>query len=194
MSGIQVSIGADFAALQQIQSRFEKAAAKIRDGFSQRIGQRAFDGILSATRALPNLIKSAVDAGSRLSDEMARTGAAGEGLVILRRAFENAGMAGDDVARILGVMQKSIAGLNEESKPTAAAKKEALLVAQRIQQGLQHVTDMTPSDRDAYAVAKQMPAESGIPLVAAIEDYLRARAIAAAECMLRPSEAPHFLW
>lgn len=64
-----------------------------------------------------------------------------------------------------------------------AAKKEALLVAQRIQQGLQHVTDMTPSDRDAYAVAKKMLAESGIPLVAAIEDYLRARAIAGTESL-----------
>lgn len=64
-----------------------------------------------------------------------------------------------------------------------AAKKEALLVAQRIQQGLQHVTDLTPADRDAYMAAKKMLAESGIPLVAAIEDYLRARAIAGTESL-----------
>ena len=65
------------------------------------------------------------------------------------------------------------------------AKKEAHLVAQRIQQGLQHVTDLTPADRDAYVAAKRMLAESGtgIPLVAAIEDYLRARSIAGTESL-----------
>ena len=67
----------------------------------------------------------------------------------------------------------------------ATAKKEALLVAQRIQQGLQHVTDLTPADRDAYVAAKKLLAESGtgIPLVAAIEDYLNARAIAGTESL-----------
>ena len=45
------------------------------------------------------------------------------------------------------------------SLPTA--KKEALLVAQRIQQGLQHVTDLTPADRDAYVAATKLLAESG---------------------------------
>lgn len=66
-----------------------------------------------------------------------------------------------------------------------AAKKEALFVAQRIQQGLQHVTDLTPSDRESYVTAKKLLAESGtrIPLVAAIEDYLRARAIAGTESL-----------
>jgi integrase len=58
-------------------------------------------------------------------------------------------------------------------------------VAQRIQQGLQLVTDMTPADRESYATAKKLLAESGtrIPLVAAIEDYLRARAIAGTESL-----------
>ena len=46
-----------------------------------------------------------------------------------------------------------------------AAKKEAHLVAQRIQAGLQHVTDMKPHDRDAFVRAKQMLAALGIPLV-----------------------------
>ena len=53
------------------------------------------------------------------------------------------------------------------------AKKEALLVAQRIQAGMQHVTDMKPHDRDAYVTAKEMLANLGIPLVAAVEDYVR---------------------
>jgi len=56
-----------------------------------------------------------------------------------------------------------------------AAKKEAQLVAQRIQSGMQHVTDMRPHDRDAYMAATEMLAKLGIPLVAAVEDYVRSR-------------------
>jgi hypothetical protein len=64
-----------------------------------------------------------------------------------------------------------------------AAKKEAQLVAQRIQAGMQHVTDMKPHDRDAYVTAKEMLANLGIPLVAAVEDYVRSRKIAGTESL-----------
>ena len=64
-----------------------------------------------------------------------------------------------------------------------AAKKEALLVAQRIQAGMQHVTDMKPHDRDAYVTAKEMLEKLGIPLVAAVEDYVRSRKIAGTESL-----------
>ena len=65
------------------------------------------------------------------------------------------------------------------------AKKEALLVAHRIQSGMQHVTDLTPADRDAYAAARKLldASGTGLPLVAAVEDYLRARAIAGTESL-----------
>ena len=64
-----------------------------------------------------------------------------------------------------------------------SAKKEAQLVAQRIQAGMQHITDMTPNDRDAFVTAKQMLAALGIPLVAAVEDYVRSRKIAGTESL-----------
>jgi integrase len=64
-----------------------------------------------------------------------------------------------------------------------AAKKEAQLVAQRIQSGMQHVTDMRPHDRDAYVAATEMLAKLGIPLVAAVEDYVRSRSIAGTESL-----------
>ena len=64
-----------------------------------------------------------------------------------------------------------------------AAKKEAQLVAQRIQSGMQHVTDMRPHDRDAYVTATEMLAKLGIPLVAAVEDYVRSRSIAGTESL-----------
>ena len=59
------------------------------------------------------------------------------------------------------------------------ARKEALLVAQRIQGGLQHVTDMAPHDRDAYAASVRLLGGTGVPLVAAIQEYVAARRIAA---------------
>lgn len=63
------------------------------------------------------------------------------------------------------------------------AKKEALLVAQRIQSGMQHMTDLKPHDREAYLTARKMTDEAGMPLVAVVEDYLRARKIAGSESL-----------
>ncbi len=63
------------------------------------------------------------------------------------------------------------------------AKREALFVAQRIQSGMQHVTDLKPHERDSFKVAKTMLEKSGIPLVAAVEDYLRARELAGTESL-----------
>ena len=62
-----------------------------------------------------------------------------------------------------------------------AAKKEAQFVAQRIQSGLQHVTDLKPHERDSYVKAVELLAGLGIPLVAAVEDYVQARTLADGE-------------
>ena len=63
------------------------------------------------------------------------------------------------------------------------ARKEALFVAQRIQVGMQHVTDLKPHERDSFKAAEAMLQKSGIPLVAAVEDYLRARDLAGTESL-----------
>ncbi|TAE74538.1 MAG: hypothetical protein EAZ84_10755, partial [Verrucomicrobia bacterium] len=63
------------------------------------------------------------------------------------------------------------------------AKREALFVAQRIQSGMQHVTDLKPHERDNYKAAEAMLRDSGVPLVAAVEDYLRARELAGTESL-----------
>jgi len=65
----------------------------------------------------------------------------------------------------------------------AAAKKEALFVAQRIQSGMQHVTDIKPHERDNYAKAVELLGELKIPLVAAVEDYVQARKLAESESL-----------
>jgi integrase len=65
----------------------------------------------------------------------------------------------------------------------AAAKKEALFVAQRIQSGMQHVTDLKPHERDSYAKAVELLGELKLPLVAAVEDYIQARKLAESESL-----------
>ncbi len=62
-----------------------------------------------------------------------------------------------------------------------AARREARFVAQRIQGGLQHVTDLKPHERDSYAKAVELLAELDVPLVAAVEDYVQARKLAGQE-------------
>jgi hypothetical protein len=58
-----------------------------------------------------------------------------------------------------------------------------VFVAQRIQVGMQHVTDLKPHERDSFKAAEAMLQKSGIPLVAAVEDYLRARDLAGTESL-----------
>jgi len=64
-----------------------------------------------------------------------------------------------------------------------AAKKEAQLVAQRIQAGMQHVTDLKPHERDHYARAVELLGSLNLPLVAAVEDYVQARKLAECESL-----------
>ena len=65
----------------------------------------------------------------------------------------------------------------------AAAKKEAMFVVQRIQSGMQHVTDLKPHERDNYAKAVELLGELKLPLVAAVEDYVQARKLAESESL-----------
>jgi integrase len=63
------------------------------------------------------------------------------------------------------------------------AKKEALFVAQRIQSGMQHVTDLKPHERDHYVKAVELLSTLDLPLVAAIEDYVQARKLSESESL-----------
>ena len=58
------------------------------------------------------------------------------------------------------------------------AKKEARFAAQRIQAGMQHVTDLKPHERDAFVAANKLAGQAGLPLVSAMEEFVRAREIA----------------
>ena len=129
MAGVQIDITGDAskatAALNGIASMAESVAERIRNGFQQRIGQRMFDGLAEGAREafskVVEGVKSALDAGSELTDQIARTGASGKNLVILGQAFKNAGMEASNIGPSLNRMQKALAGVNEDGEPTSKA-------------------------------------------------------------------------
>lgn len=67
-------------------------------------------------------------------------------------------------------------------------------MARRIQVGMQHVTDLKPHERDTFKAAEALLQKLGIPIVAAVEDYVRARELAGSESLasMASEYAQHF--
>ena len=74
------------------------------------------------------------------------------------------------------------------------AKKEALFVAQRIQSGMHHVTDLKPHERDSFKAAETLLEKLGIPLYAAVEDYRIAVVQSADQVALESGNAPSIIF
>ena len=125
MAGISISLGGNFAKLDELKSKALSTANSVKGSFSGVGKALALGGIgLSAggtIAAMGAAMKSAIDAGGELSDVMARTGASGRDLVILEQAFVNAGVEAGKVPTALNRMQKAIAGVNDDGEQTANA-------------------------------------------------------------------------
>lgn len=78
----------------------------------------AIAGVGVTAAAIGVGIKKAFDMGGELSDLSARTGAAIGDLMVLRQAFDNAGIGAEAVGPSINKMQKALAGLNEDGEPT----------------------------------------------------------------------------
>jgi len=57
------------------------------------------------------------------------------------------------------------------------ARKEAKLAADRIQMGMAQTLDLRPTEREAYHSAVHLLTGLGVPLVAAVEEYVKCRAM-----------------
>jgi hypothetical protein len=118
MAGISINLAGNFGKLDELKDKAHKTAASIKSAFGSTAAKAMFAGIATAgTAAFAGVVaamKSAIDAGGELSDMMARTGAAGKGLMVLQQAFSNAGIAAGQVPAVLNKMQKALAGVNEE--------------------------------------------------------------------------------
>jgi hypothetical protein len=79
-------------------------------------------------------LRSALNFGGELSDLQARTGQTVRDLVVLRRAFDNAGVGASNTAPMIGLLQRAIAGLNEEGGKTEEVFRQLGLSREALRQ------------------------------------------------------------
>jgi hypothetical protein len=104
VSGVDAALARVAAATLAVQGTFAAANAALAP-FQQAFGA----------------IKDSLDLGGRLSDVSAQTGIAVGDLVVLRQAFDNAGVGADGVGPAINRMQKALAGVTEEGEPSNEA-------------------------------------------------------------------------
>lgn len=116
-------------SLKGVEDNTKRAADSVEKSFSTMVKAGAalaigFGAIKAAAALVSGTLgtfKDALDLGGALSDMSARTGIAIEDLVVLGRAFENAGKSADDVGGVVNKMQKAIIEAGEGVvKPKAA--------------------------------------------------------------------------
>lgn len=138
MAGISITLGGNFAKLDELKSKARTAAASVKSSFAGVGKALSLGGIgLSAGAAFAGIglaMKTAIDAGGALTDMMARTGASGRDLVILQQMFANAGVEASKVPVSLNKMQKALAGVNEDGEQTANAFNKIGLNIRDLQQ------------------------------------------------------------
>lgn len=88
-------------------------------GLAQQALSAAVDAVKQLVSAFIEGIGKAAEFAGAMTDLSARTGQPIEQLVVLKRAFENAGMSADAVGPMLNRLQKALAGVNEDGQPTS---------------------------------------------------------------------------
>ncbi len=119
---IDLNTNGFLSSLQQADSAVMGWAGKFGAIMGRFPGMFAAVGVAAgAAAAVAFGLKNALDLGGTLSDLSASTGESVGDLVVLRQAFENAGMGADQVGPTIAKFQKALAGVNEEGNSTAAA-------------------------------------------------------------------------
>jgi hypothetical protein len=153
----QVEIGAKVGnitgAMNQLTSRINRglaplrgmqnAGAKLKASLAPLAGvaMAAAAGFAAAAAGAAGVafgVKKALDLGGELSDLSSQTGIAVDQLMILRRAFENNGMAADEVAPAVNRLQKAIVGIGG---------KEGQATIERLGLSLENLEKQNPSEQ-----------------------------------------------
>lgn len=82
---------------------------------------RAVEGMKAAIRVggeVSGKLREAFDMGGTLSDLSAQLGETPGRLMVLRQAFEDTGLGAESLQQTLGIMRRSLAGVNESGQPT----------------------------------------------------------------------------
>lgn len=124
-------------------------------------------------------VKSALDLGGAFSDLQARTGESIADLVVLERAFKDAGLGGrDGLGQALDYIQRSLGGVNDEGQPTAAIFARLGLSIEQLK-GMSAVEQLDavagalgrlPTQADKAAAAAQMFGRSGVRMLQLLRD------------------------
>jgi chemotaxis protein histidine kinase CheA len=172
MAGISITLAGNFAKLDELKGKADKAAKSIKDSFKKVANSAAFKGLaVGATTAFAAISAAAaksIKKGGELTDTMARTGAAGGKLLVLERAFVNAGIAGEKVPTVLNKMQQALAGTNDEGQLTSTAFRKLGLSIEELQK-----LDPVDAFRKTSQAIAQIPDPAG-RAAAAMELFGRA--------------------
>ena len=164
-------------AMQDIAS---KASASVANHFAKMAGSvlaiaTAFVGVRAAAQSF----SAAITLGGQLNDLSARTGESAGNLLILRRAFDNAGAGADSVGPTINRLQRAIVEAGQGSKEQAEAFARLGLNIEDLKnrtpteqlQSVAQALSRVSTDSDRTALAMQLLGRSGgelIPLLRAM--------------------------
>lgn len=160
MSKATAIFDADDSRLQQAMRSIERGLQRVQARFAE-IGAFAAKMLAvpaAAAAALGAGLKSAMDTGGHFADLSANTGIAVKDLVALDQEFKNAGKSGEDVGKVVGKMQKTLAeGGADDIIAQLGIDLEALKTKTPVEQfhalgdGINGIAD--PAERTAAAMA-----------------------------------------
>jgi len=97
------------------------AAGATLAGAAAKLGSMAIDAAFAAAQKTVQSFGAALDMGGRLNDLADRTGLAVDRVLLLERAFQNAGVGADSLGPILNKMQKAIVDAEDGTSKAAYA-------------------------------------------------------------------------
>lgn len=147
-------------------------------GFAEQALSAAINAIKNLVAGFIEGIAKAAEFAGAMTDLSARTGQPIEQLVVLRRAFENAGMGADAVGPMLNRLQKALAGVNEDGAPTSEIlNKLGLSVSQLNQmtatqqlEAIARAISSLPTPAQQAAAAMELFGKSGGQMLALLKD------------------------
>jgi hypothetical protein len=164
-------------AMQNIAS---KASASVASHFAKMAGAvLAVGAAFVGVRAAAQSFSAAIALGGQLNDLSARTGESAGNLLILRRAFENAGAGADSVGTTINRLQRAIVEAGQGSKEQAEAFAKLGLNIEELKnqtpteqlQSVAQALSRVSNDTDRTAIAMDLLGRSGgelIPLLRAM--------------------------
>jgi hypothetical protein len=149
MADVTTTFGAKDVGFNSTVNRMQKTLT----GFQQSMGSFALKatGLVAAfvgVRGAAQAFGAAIEMGGKLNDLSARTGESAGNLLILQRAFENAGAGADAVGTTINRLQRAIVNAGEGSQAQVDAFN-------RLGLSFETLTTMTPTEQ-LQAVAKAL--------------------------------------